>query len=322
MERSMNRMAILIGTLGLIIMLMLASSSAHAQATRTWVSGTGNDANPCSRTAPCQTFASAFSKTDAGGEVNCLDPGGFGVLTITKSMTIDCGGTFGSILSSGTNGININGAGANVILRNIVINGAVSGLIGVNFSAGASLTLENVTVMNHNGGSAIGVLFAPNSPNAVLLVNNCDILNNGLAPSTGGGIVVQPAAGGNNALVTVFNSKIQRNGGSGVSANSASGGIIMTLRDSEVSNNTNGGITTAGANFIIAMLDRMTINSNSQSGILSGGAASTVRINNSTVAGNAIGMSTAGGGVVQSFKNNAFGGNGGGEGPFTQATLQ
>ena len=84
------------------------SVPASAQATRTWVSGVGDDVNPCSRTAPCKTFAGAISKTAAGGEINCLDPGGFGTVTITKSMTIDCGATFGSILASATNGVNVN----------------------------------------------------------------------------------------------------------------------------------------------------------------------------------------------------------------------
>src|SRR5271168_4188270 len=91
-----------------LVGMLLASAPAHAQATRTWVSGVGDDANPCSRTAPCQTFAGAIPKTAAGGEIDCLDPGGFGTLTITKAITIDCQGTLGSILASATNGINVN----------------------------------------------------------------------------------------------------------------------------------------------------------------------------------------------------------------------
>src|SRR2546426_6768037 len=79
-------------------------SLAQAQATRTWVSGVGDDANPCSRTAPCKTFAGAISKTFIGGEIDALDPGGFGAVTITKSITIDGAGTLASILSSGVNG--------------------------------------------------------------------------------------------------------------------------------------------------------------------------------------------------------------------------
>src|SRR6058998_444119 len=103
---------------------------AHAQATRTWVSGVGDDANPCSRTAPCKTFAGAISKTAAGGEINCLDPGGYGAVTITKSMTIKCYYTLGSVLASGTNGINVNDSATvspgtiKVTLRGLDITGA------------------------------------------------------------------------------------------------------------------------------------------------------------------------------------------------------
>ncbi|MCU0340213.1 MAG: hypothetical protein MUE30_10020, partial [Spirosomaceae bacterium] len=73
-----------------------------------WVSGVGDDANPCSRTAPCKTFAGAISKTAAGGEISVLDPGGFGAVTITKSITLNGDGTLAGILASGTNGIVIN----------------------------------------------------------------------------------------------------------------------------------------------------------------------------------------------------------------------
>src|SRR5947199_7476931 len=106
----MRRIALWALIAGLFVPL-IASQPAHAQATRTWVSGVGDDANPCSRTAPCKTFPGAISKTAVGGEIDCLDPGGFGTLSITKSITIDCTGTFGSILASGVNGININTPG-------------------------------------------------------------------------------------------------------------------------------------------------------------------------------------------------------------------
>src|SRR5258706_1529180 len=90
-----------------ITFVFLFSALAEAQATRSWVSGVGDDANPCSRTAPCKTFAGAISKTAINGEINCLDPAGFGAITITKSITIDCHEVFASILNGGTNGVNI-----------------------------------------------------------------------------------------------------------------------------------------------------------------------------------------------------------------------
>ena len=108
--------------------ISMVASAANAQATRTWVSGVGDDANPCSRTAPCKTFAGAISKTAAGGQIDCLDPAGYGALTITKSIIIDCHETLGSILVAGTNGIIINSdntAALLVRLRNISFTGLV-----------------------------------------------------------------------------------------------------------------------------------------------------------------------------------------------------
>ena len=99
-------------------------STAHAQATRTWVSGVGDDVNPCSRTAPCKTFAGAISKTAVGGEISVLDPGGFGPVNITKSITIDGAGTLAGILALNTNGVIVNGPAITVTLRNFSINGA------------------------------------------------------------------------------------------------------------------------------------------------------------------------------------------------------
>jgi hypothetical protein len=135
---------------------VVAAPAAHAQATRTWVSGVGDDVNPCSRTAPCKTFAGAISKTAANGEISVLDPGGFGAITITKSITIDGAGTLASILASGTNGVIVNDAlsgspaSINVILRNLSINGAGTtfGTNAVRFLRGRTLTLKNVEISN------------------------------------------------------------------------------------------------------------------------------------------------------------------------------
>src|SRR5438552_17619985 len=113
----MNKFRFTFNALAIAIFTFAFASMAQAQATRTWVSGVGGDVNPCSRTAPCKTFAGAISKTAAGGEIDCLDPGGFGTVTAIKSITIDGTGTFGSSLAAGTTGVIVNGAGANVRLR-------------------------------------------------------------------------------------------------------------------------------------------------------------------------------------------------------------
>src|SRR6202051_3340845 len=118
--------------------MALFSMPANAQATRTWVSGVGDDANPCSRTAPCKTFAGAISKTAVGGEIDALDPGGFGAVTITKGMTIDGGGgQVASVLVNGTNGIVIAAPSTDLVtLRNLRINGIGGGLGGIRFLSG------------------------------------------------------------------------------------------------------------------------------------------------------------------------------------------
>lgn len=142
--------------------LVLTASPAHAQATRTWVSGVGDDVNPCSRTAPCKTFAGAISKTAAGGEIDVLDPGGFGAVTITKSITIDgSGGSIAGVITAGTNGIVIQaGANDNVVLRNLDltdVTAAPSGclLSGVKILSARSVQLEHLTISNYQNGVSL-----------------------------------------------------------------------------------------------------------------------------------------------------------------------
>src|SRR5689334_4883215 len=135
------------------------ATAAQAQATRTWVSGVGDDVNPCSRTAPCKTFAGAISKTADKGEIDALDPGGFGTVTITKNITIDGtnGAGFGSILAAGTNGINVNDSATatpNTIvvrLHSLSINGAGTGFDGIRFVAGRALYVEDCQIFGFKG---------------------------------------------------------------------------------------------------------------------------------------------------------------------------
>lgn len=186
---------------------------AQAQATRTWVSGVGDDANPCSRTAPCKTFAGAIAKTAAGGEINALDPGGFGAVTITKAITLDGGaGQVASVLVSGTDGIVINASTSdNVILRNLSLNGVGSGLNGINLLQAQSLRLQNVKIDRF---TQAGIRLAPSNTAAVQVINatvtNCAI---GLSASTA-------------TTVSVDRSQFMFGSTSGVSA-SASGALVQ-----------------------------------------------------------------------------------------------
>jgi hypothetical protein len=183
---------------------VLASAPAYAQATRTWVSGVGDDNNTsfgCSRSAPCKTFAGAISQTDTNGEINCIDPGGFGTLTITKSITIDCSGTFGGIVSGGANGITINLTATpdplkSVVLRGLHINGAGSagqvGLKGVSILSAAVVTLDNVVISNFTQQGVADSRTVPGK----LFIKNSVIRNN-----AGVGIAVSATGGTNMASI-------------------------------------------------------------------------------------------------------------------------
>src|SRR3984957_7852192 len=155
--------------LGTLFVVGVATAPAQAQAPRAWVSGVGDDANPCSRTAPCKTWPGAISKTATGGEIDALDPGGFGGVTIIKSITLDGGGgQVASILVSGTPGVTINGAGAVVILRNLRINGILQsgspGTIGVNIVQASRVVFENDDIFGFgNASGQAGIVIAPSS---------------------------------------------------------------------------------------------------------------------------------------------------------------
>src|SRR6266571_1549667 len=157
----MKKLVLSLAIAGTALVPLLCSAPAHAQASRTWVSGVGDDVNPCSRTAPCKTFAGAISKTAIGGEIDALDPAGYGAVTITKSITID-GCCMASILASGVNAINVNIAvngndpERRVTIRHLSINGTGTngsvgqrtGLRAINFIAGNALHVENCYIQN------------------------------------------------------------------------------------------------------------------------------------------------------------------------------
>ena len=285
----------------------LNADLAWAQATRTWVSGVGDDANPCSRTAPCKTFAGAISKTAASGEINCLDPGGFGAVTITKSITILCDHTLGSVLAAFTNGININGSGIVVNLSGLDIEGAGSGLIGINFISGSALNISNTKIRGFNSGSGFGVLFAPNTA-ATLTMQDSLIYNNG-AGTTGAGIQMRPAVGGsiNAALTRVLAHKNVV----GIRAESLVGGgaVKVTIKDSVASSSVSNGMAAigpAGGGLVSVMIESSAASNNGSNGIRSEGGNTVVLLSNVNVAGNATGLS---GTNILSFGNNHVAGN-------------
>jgi hypothetical protein len=166
--------------------MLVVGPPAYAQATRTWVSGVGDDANPCSRTAPCKTFAGAISKTAVNGEINVLDPGGFGSVTITKSIRIISDHIEAGVLVSGTNGIIVNaGSTDNVLLEGLDIEGLGTGLNGVQIIGGGIVVIRRTSINNFTGN---GVNLT-GTANARVFVQDSVISN------SAGGVNVQGAAG-------------------------------------------------------------------------------------------------------------------------------
>lgn len=288
----------------------LWASPAAAQATRTWVSGVGDDANPCSRTAPCKTFAGAISKTATNGEINCLDPAGFGAVTITKSISIVCDHTLGGILSANTTGVLINGANADVFLSGLDINGAgTTGLNGIRFIQGHSLHVQNSTLRGSQAANGTGLLFAPNGA-ARLYMYNVDLSQNG-SGATGGGVVIVPPAGGSaRALLNNVRSHNNANNALRIDvSSSAAAGVGATIVDSEFSGSTNGvTVTSTAAAGATVILIRSTMENNTN-GINAIGPATSVFVNDSTITLNNTGLVTSGGGAIRSYGNNVLDAN-------------
>jgi hypothetical protein len=270
--------------------VLALASLAQAQATRTWVSGVGDDVNPCSRTAPCKTWAGAISKTAAGGEIDALDPGGFGAVTITKSITIDGAGTNASILHSGTNGVIVNDSATatpntiKVVLRNLSINGAGTtlGLNGIRYLSGASLIVENTRIMNAST-SCIDV----NKTNA----GEVQIVNSVLSSCGTSGI--NHNAG---AVLTQINGTSILDSTTGITN---VGGRVNVSNSVISGHNGNGMAATTGAARINATGN--VISNNSLSGVRAE-VGSVVTVSNNDIFGNATGLSNSG--TMETFRNN------------------
>ncbi|PYS94565.1 MAG: hypothetical protein DMF64_00350 [Acidobacteria bacterium] len=320
----MNKLRFTLRFLAAVTFVLAVTSLAHAQATRTWVSGVGDDANPCSRTAPCKTFAGAISKTFINGEIDCLDEGGFGVVTITKSITIEgtFGGGFGSVLSSGSPTavlINLTSGTTNdplqtVRLRNIAITGTgASGTVGtrtgtngVRILSAFNVYIENcvITDLSNRGISdertTTGSLYITDT-----IVRNC-------AQS---GIVVIPG-GGASVKASIDHTRSEGNGSSGYVAE---GNTNVTVSNSVAAGNAGGGFVSEQATGTTKLNLESCTSVNNGSGIIAGTGSSDTVCSNCNIFNNGIGLNFSGG-TIHSYGNNKVSGNAGGgtsNGPFT-----
>lgn len=300
MKKVLNLLAVLVFTCAF-------ASLAQAQATRTWVSGVGDDANPCSRTAPCKTFAGAISKTADCGEIDALDPGGFGAVTITKSITIDGTGTMAGILASLTTGVIINAPSDKVItLRGLSINGACNGIRGVNILQAKTVNIEDCVIFRFAGD---GITASDATSGLNLHVRNTVIRDN-----TGDGINVLSSAASIDR-VTLDNVRISGNA-NGIHARS---GATVSAHNSVFSANTGVGVfadNTVVGSFAVIRVRESQITGNGtgvRAGSATGQATSLVEISQNLInfnIGNGVSVVGAPNAIIETFQNNDIQGNG------------
>jgi hypothetical protein len=298
------RRFILFGTVLLAFLALgFSGSPAQAQATRTWVSGVGSDGNPCSRTFPCLTWAGAIAQTAAGGEIDALDPGGFGAVTITKAITLDGGGgQVASILAAGgTNGITV-AAGPNdvVIIRNMRINGllgtATPGAYGIYFTSGAVLSVENCTIFGFGAAGGAGI-YASTSGNSTLNVTNTNITNNL------NGIYMTP---GGNLYGSIDHTTIQKMSGFGIFAGNGGGSVIVTVTNSNILNAAVNGVFAYGAGAVLD-IDTSSVTNNNTAFANNGGI---IRISRNVIYDNNTNFTITGGGTIATSGDNYVAVNG------------
>ena len=310
----MNKFRLTINVLAIAIFTFAFASIAQAQATRTWVSGVGDDANPCSRTAPCKTFAGAISKTFINGEIDVLDPGGFGTLTITKSLTIDGGhgSGFASVLSSGVNGFVINVLAGNasdplrtVRLRNISFNGTGSsgsigtrtGIRGIKVLSAAAVYIEGCIVSDFSDRG----ISDERSGSGSLFITDTIVRNSGSS-----NIVVLPGA---STAITAVLDNVHAEGSatnSGIVFDGSAGGASIkgTVRESYATTNSAAGLFVAGTADV--MVEGCVLSNNTGQGI-NAIAPAVIRLSNSSITHN--GNSIVGPNQVSSASTNNINGN-------------
>jgi hypothetical protein len=272
--------------------LTAISAPAHAQATRTWVAGLGNDADPCSRTAPCKTFAGAIAKTATNGIIDCIDAGGYGTVTITRSMTIDCHESLGSILAQDSAGIVINIPMGDpkdplrtVRIRNVDISGAGFGGQGIAILSAAAVILEDMSI---TGLTKFGIADTRAEAGSLLVVKNSIVAN---IAGTG----ITPAASQTNNVVLDNVHSVKNSFGLAIAK-----GNSVTVNRSVFAGNSTAGIQVDPGGLMSA--DNSIVSSNATGLITSGGP---VTIANTDITFNGTGIS----GATTSFGNNRIFGN-------------
>ena len=292
----MKTLSTILKALTCALFILTLSATARAQ-TRTWVSGVGDDINPCSRTAPCKTFSKAISVTAASGEINAIDSGGFGAVTITKSVTIDGASVMAGILNSQVNGVNVNDSATAtpgtivVTLRNLTINAPANGTNGINFTSGKTVNVENCQIFGNGGASpdGAGIRVALTVSGSNLNVKNTSIFKNrvGISATTSTGFFT----------LNVNGSHIENHTADGIFLDARAS---ATIRNTNLAFNVGAGVSLNNNANNSASVDNCELNHNGTG--LFVGTGTTARIGRNIITQNAANFSNSG--TVVTFCNN------------------
>jgi hypothetical protein len=311
----MTRTALSIALFAATLALWLSAAPVQAQM-RVFVAAQGSDSNPCTFALPCRTFQHAHDTVAAGGEIDVLDPAGYGMLTISKAISIQGHGFSGISVASG-NAITINAGSTDIVdLNGLIIQGGGAGTRGIYFTSGQWLTVENCIIRTMQGN---GLSFLSSATTLQRLsVSNSYFMNN-----TSRDILIEADSSG--AIRAVIDrSGFYGNGLAGVDVigSFGTGSIDVAVTDSIAGNGTIGFLaeSSAGHSPTRLVLTRATASGNSIGVEVTG--TGTLRLVQSTVTGNLQGYSILGSGIIFSYGDNAIDDNGSNTGSLTGATKQ
>ncbi len=300
--------------IGLAAALGVPLSSAHGQATRTWVSGRGQDGGPCSRMAPCRTWAGAISKTAPGGEIDALDSGDFGALTITKSITLDGGGQVASVRVQGTSGIVIAAGSTDVVtLRNLRIDGLLGngsnssnpGINGIEVQTAQQVLIQNCSVFGFNT-AGLNVLNTGAVSSINVKIQDSTFSNNV------SGVLLQPSSG-TTLKISINSSRMDENTGDGLTATGPGGPITVGMTNTSTSLNTGNGLNAvSNGGTVIVNIMGSNFDGNGLAGIKSNGSnggSAAVVIGRSALTNNGSALNFINGGAIGTYGNAGAGTN-------------
>jgi hypothetical protein len=231
-------------------------------------------------------------KTASGGEIDVIDSGAFGTVTVTKSMTIDGSNAESGVLAPGTNGVTVNAAPTDrVTIRGLDINGAGTGVSGIRVLAARSVKIVDNDIYGFTGS---GILISTSTTNS-----RTHIARNFIHDNTGAGVTVLP---GNGVFTkaTLRRNEIVETGC----------GLVVTQYGAGTAGQdcgTGAAGTTSGAAIVNAFDNSFT--DNSGAGVFARGSSVLIRIGRNFVLHNGFGLQSVDGGNILSWGNNRVAGN-------------